>query len=44
VDLQVSNRQLLYNDMAASTQNGWGPMGPWGSWGNYTDRPNWDPY
>jgi hypothetical protein len=44
VDLQVSNRQLLYNDMAASAQNGWGPMGPWGSWGNYTDRPNWDPY
>jgi hypothetical protein len=44
VDLQVSNQQLMYNDMAASSANGWGPMGPWGSWGNYTDRPNWDPY
>lgn len=44
VDFQVSNQQLMYNDMAASSANGWGPMGPWGSWGNYTDRPNWDPY
>jgi hypothetical protein len=44
VDLQNSNRQLMYNDMAASSANGWGPMGPWGSWGNYTGRPNWDPY
>jgi hypothetical protein len=44
VDLQNSNQQLMYNDMAASSANGWGPMGPWGSWGNYTGRPNWDPY
>ena len=44
VDRQNSDRQLMYNDMAASSANGWGPMGPWGSWGNYTGRPNWDPY
>jgi hypothetical protein len=44
VERAVSNQQLMYNDMAADAQNGWGPMGPWGSWGNYTGRPNWDPY
>lgn len=43
-DLQASNQQLMYNDMAMEAQNGWGPMGPWGSWGNYSFRPNWDPY
>jgi len=44
VDLQNSNQQLMYNDMAASSANGWGPLGPWGSWGDYTGRPNWDPH
>ncbi len=44
VERQVSDQRLRYNDMAASSANGWGPMGPWGSWGNYSGRPNWDPY
>ena len=45
VERQVSDQQLMVNDMAANAQNGWGPMGPWGSWANNNPgRPNWYPY
>jgi hypothetical protein len=42
---QVSDRQLMVNDMAADAQNGWGPGAYSGSWNNNNPgRPSWDPH
>jgi len=42
---QVSDQQLMANDIAADVQNGWGPAAYWGSWNNNNPgRPNWDPH
>lgn len=49
-ELQLSNQQLMANDMAENARSGWGAMGPWGNWGNSgyygnnPGRPNWDPH
>jgi hypothetical protein len=42
---QIADQQLMYNDIKANSQNGWGYAGPWGGWANNNPgRPSWDPH
>ena len=46
VERQISDRQMVANELQQDQSLGWGPTGPWGnSWmgGNNAGRPNWDP-
>jgi hypothetical protein len=46
-DRQISNQQLMVNDMAANAQGGYGPYSGWSNWiinSNNAGRPNWDPH
>jgi len=33
IERQISNEQLMANEMAEDRKVGWGPTGPWGYWG-----------
>jgi hypothetical protein len=47
VELQLSDQQLMVNDMTAAAQSGydWQSMGPWGVINsNNLGKPNWDPH
>jgi hypothetical protein len=45
VDRQISDQQLMANDIAADSRNGFGPYSTWNSWiNNNPGRPDWDPH
>jgi hypothetical protein len=46
VERQISDQQMVANELQQDQRLGWGPTGPWGNWwmgGNSAGRPDWDP-